>query len=277
MFSTYGMRLGVKLLARGRVKRGLRYLAVPVNYWRGVEYRLVYEAGEFTAGDRVLDVGSPKLLALYLAKHVGAEVHATDIEPYFIEEYRFLSKIEGIPPLRFHPQVEDGRHLSFAAESFTRVYAISVVEHIPDDGDSACLREIARVLAPGGRCLLTVPFSPVSKVEYKHARDFYWSGASAPREGTASFYQRRYSEEDLHIRLIEPSGLRLRQLRYVGERVLTHSPHEFCEYLPLYLGPVHPLASLLVHTRPSTSWRALKKPLCALVVLEKPADSVLLP
>src|SRR5690349_440515 len=34
MLFGYGMKLGVKLLAHGRAKRGLRYLIVPVNYWR---------------------------------------------------------------------------------------------------------------------------------------------------------------------------------------------------------------------------------------------------
>lgn len=269
MLYGYGMKLGAKLLARGRITRGLRYAIIPVNYWRAAEYRLVYRAGEFSAADRVLDIGSPKLLSLYLAKHAGAEVFATDIEPYFIKEYALLRALEGVPPARYHPQVEDGRALSFPDGAFSRVFAISVVEHIPDDGDSACLREMGRVLAPGGRCLLTVPFAPESREEYKGAGTFYWSGSSAPTDRGGVFYQRRYSEEDLHARLVAPSGLRLRELRYVGERVLARSRHELCEYLPPYLGPLHPLASRLFLTRPAASWRGLAKPLCALVVLER--------
>ena len=45
MLFGYGMKLGVKLLAHGRAKRGLRYLIVPVNYWRTVEFDLVYRSG----------------------------------------------------------------------------------------------------------------------------------------------------------------------------------------------------------------------------------------
>lgn len=272
MLSGYGMKLGAKMLLRGRVKRGLRFLVVPVNYWRTVEYKLVLDAANFQADDRVLDIGSPKLLSLYLAKRVGAQVHATDIEDYFVGEYEFLRELEGIPPEKYQVGVADGRELPFEDGEFTKVFAISVVEHIPGAGDSACMREIRRVLAPGGQCLLTVPFAPVGRNEYAGGGDFYWSGSSEvgdEGESRGVFYQRRYSEQDLRERLIEPSGMKVERLAFVGERLLTRSSREFCEYLPLQLGPIHPLASSLIHTPPVDSWSALKKPLCALVVLRK--------
>lgn len=271
MLSGYGMTLGTKLLFHGKVKRGLRFLIVPVNYWRTVEYKLVLDAAEFQADDRVLDIGSPKLLSLYLAKRVVAQVDATDIENYFVGEYEYLRQLEGIPPEKYHVGVADGRKLPFADGAFTKVYSISVVEHIPGDGDSACMREICRVLAPGGRCLLTIPFAPVGRDEYAPDSAFYWSASSkaSEKEKRLVFYQRRYSEQDLHERLITPSGMQLERVAFVGERVLTHSSHEFCDYLPLQLGPLHPLASALIHTPPAASWSTLKKPLCALVVLRK--------
>jgi hypothetical protein len=88
------------------------------------------------------------------------------------------------------------------------------------------------------------------------------------------FYQRRYSEDDLFQRLIAPSGLKLKDLKYVGEKLMTDSEGEFSDHLPLISGPVQPLLSKLLHTQPVDSWRALKKPLCALVVLRKP-DAVI--
>lgn len=265
------MKLGAKLLLHGRVKRGLRFLVVPVNYWRTVEYRLVMNAAEFQPDDRVLDIGSPKLLSLYLAKHVVAQVHATDIEDYFVGEYDYLRQLEGVSPDSYQASVADGRALPYGDNTFTKVFAISVIEHIPSSGDSTCVREIARVLAPEGRCLLTVPFAPVGRQEYAAGNSFYWASSSAPDddEQRGVFYQRRYSEQDLYERLVAPSGMRLERILYIGERVLTQSSHEFCEYLPLQLGPIHPLASSLIHTPPATSWRALRKPLCALVVLRK--------
>jgi SAM-dependent methyltransferase len=46
--------------------------------------------------------------------------------------------------------------LGFGAARFDAVLSLDVLEHVPDY--RAALREFARVLAPGGRCLLSVPF-----------------------------------------------------------------------------------------------------------------------
>jgi SAM-dependent methyltransferase len=271
MLYIYGTKLGIKLLIHGRLKWSLRYLIVPANYWRALEYRMVYDEGAFQRTDRVLDIGSPKILSLYLARKLGAEVFATDIDDYFVPEYTLLRQLEGVSPYTFHIGIEDGRRLSFPDHSFNKVYAISVIEHIPDTGDTECMQEIRRVLAPGGRCIITVPFWPTSRTDYKKASEFYWAASSRTVADGRVFFQRRYSEKDLWVRLIEPSGLALRKLQYIGERVLTRSRREVCDFLPRITGPVQPLLSQLLHTPPTDSWRDLRKPLCALIVLEKPA------
>jgi SAM-dependent methyltransferase len=264
----YGLRLGGQLLRRRRWKRGLRYLIVPVNFWRRLEYEIVAGEGDFQSSDRILDIGSPKLLSLYLAEKLQARVTATDIESYFIDEYELLRSMRRIPPHRLSLSVEDGRKLSFPDSSFEKIYSISVVEHIPEDGDSQCLREMSRVLAPGGRCLLTVPFWPESRTDYRSS-DFYWAGSSVSGPAGRVFFQRRYSEDDLYARLVDPSGLRLRKLVFVGERVMAGSDREFSDYLRPITGPVQPALSRLLLTEAVDDWKTLKKPLCALVVLEK--------
>jgi len=266
----YGVGLGLRLLARRRLVRGLRYVIVPVNYWRSLEYRLVLQECRFAPGERVLDVGSPKLLSLWLADRVGARVVATDIEPYFIEEYGLLSRIRRVSEDRLRLGVQDARRLTFDDASFHKVYSVSVLEHIPAGGDSVAVRELARVLAPGGRCVVTVPFWPESRTDWR-APDFYWSGASVDDATGRVFYQRRYSEADLRERLIEPSGLRLAALRFVGDRIDAGGGRELCEFLPPVTGPLQPALARALMTRPSDDWRTLRKPLCALVVLEKPA------
>ena len=268
MLHAYGLKLGVKLLLRGKWRRSLHYLVIPVNYWRALEFRLVWNEVGFHVGDRVLDIGSPKLLSLYVARKTGAEVFATDIEDYFVDEYRLLRQMEGVPAERFHIQVEDGRRLSFPNGCFSKVYSISVLEHIPDVGDTACAREMARVLAEGGRCAITVPFSPDSLVEHRRD-DFYWAQSSVGVEDGEFFFQRKYSEEDLFTRLINPSGLRLRKLGFIGERVTVGPGRELMDLLPPVTGPIQPLLSRLFLSKPVESWKELKKPLCALIVLEK--------
>lgn len=262
----YGQAIGLNLLSAGRVRRGIRCLFQPVAYWRNIEYRLVWNAGRFQRSDRVLDIGSPKLLALFLAEQVGAEVFATDIESYFVDEYRFLRSRRRIPAERLHIEVQDGRRLGYADDFFTKAYSISVIEHIPDRGDTECIKEIGRVLAPGGQCLITVPFWRTSQEVYRKP-DFYWADASVSLSDGRMFYERHYSEEDLYSRLINPSGLSLRRLEYIGERILPRSRIEF-SHLPSVMGPLEPLLSRLLHVR-ATDWRDIKKPLCAFMVLGK--------
>lgn len=271
---TYALKVGAKELSHGDLKHSIRHLLVPVPYWRLVEFRLVRNAGDFHPTDRILDIGSPKLLSIYLAKTLHAEVYATDIDDYFMDEYSKLRGLENLSSDQFHTQVEDGCQLSFADEFFTKVFSVSVLEHIPGEGDSTCAKEIGRVLAPGGRCMLTVPFSPTSRMIYRKANQIYWVKSSKEAGEDAVFFQRRYSESDLYDRLIKPSGLKLRELRFVGERVLRRSSKEVFEYVPFYgmvmTGLAHPIISRICHTPAVSSWREIQKPLCALVVLEKP-------
>lgn len=52
-------------------------------------------------------------------------------------------------------RVEDGTALQLPDRSFDLVVCMEVIEHVGDP--QQLLREIARVLAPGGRCILTCP------------------------------------------------------------------------------------------------------------------------
>jgi SAM-dependent methyltransferase len=202
---------------------------------------------------------------------VGAIVDSTDIEDYFIDEFSLLRSATGVPPERMPIRAEDGRALSYPDAQFDKVYSVSVIEHIPDGGDSDCARELGRVLKPGGACLITVPFWPTSKDQYRRP-DFYWSGITGPEQDGLVFFQRRYSAEDLRRRLIEPSGLVAEKVLYVGERIMTRSEKEVASVMPkVGLGPVHPFLSRAFHTRATDDWTTLKKPLCAFLKLTKPA------
>jgi len=130
---------------------------------------------------RVLDVGYAFAEPAYLAglAALGArELVGVD-----------LAEAE-VPGLR--PVVADVRSLPFDDGSFDLVLCVSTLEHVgrdtaiyavdaprADDGDEAALRELHRVLAPGGRLLATVP----TGVE----EDLGWQVQRPPREWIARF------------------------------------------------------------------------------------------
>lgn len=72
------------------------------------------------------------------------------------------------------PEIErvDLEQLPFDPASFDLVIANHVLEHVADD--AAALREIARVLAPGGQAILQTPYAPVL------ARTFEDAGIRTP-------------------------------------------------------------------------------------------------
>src|SRR5262249_44769094 len=112
-----------------------------------------------------------------------------------------------------HLEVQDARHLTYQDGFFDRIFSISVLEHIPDHGDSEAMREIARVLRPGGTVTLTVPFAAPGYGEEFVRGPVYERDAGAQM----TFYQRRYDDAALQSRLVEASGLRLLDRTYFGE------------------------------------------------------------
>ena len=177
----------------------------PLSYPRYLEYHLALSKLGSLDGCRVLDIGSPKLPVLLLARHAKCELYATDIRDYFIGSTRqFLTRMGMANRIGrdLHLDVQDARTLTYVDGFFDKIYAISVVEHIPGNGDATALSEIARVLRPGGVATLTVPFRAAGH------QDEYVTGAVFERDGDGSptFYQRRYDIDSLRTRLVEPSG-----------------------------------------------------------------------
>jgi SAM-dependent methyltransferase len=121
---------------------------------------------------RVYAVGSPPAPARSLAQWV----EQPEIQALRVAE---INRIEGLHdqlarlphffPSDHDPAIKDGAsrsgihsedltHLTYASECFDLVLASETLEHVPDLG--AALREIHRVLAPGGRHVFTVPLLP---------------------------------------------------------------------------------------------------------------------
>jgi SAM-dependent methyltransferase len=88
--------------------------------------------------------------------HVAPEIQLSRI----LAACRPVQYVQGdLFPTAPHLERIDLQQIAFASASFDLVIANHVMEHVDDD--SAALREITRVLAPGGRAILQTPFSPV--------------------------------------------------------------------------------------------------------------------
>jgi SAM-dependent methyltransferase len=203
------------LPGRRYTRESIARIVNPLSYPRLMEYELVMELLGDVSGCRILDIGSPKLPVLVLARHTKSQIFATDIRDYFVgPTAHFLRRIGLASRLvDIHLEVQDGRRLTYADDSFDKVFSISVLEHIPDDGDGLALREIARVLRPGGVVALTVPFRAAGHHDEYVSGDVYERKAT----GAPTFYQRRYDLKTLEERLIAPSGLELTAMIPFGE------------------------------------------------------------
>lgn len=104
-------------------------------------FEAVVEAVVAGAPRRVLEVGCGMgEFAERLARASGADVLATDLSPRMVE----LTRARGIEAL-----VADAQALPFGDAAFDCAVANAMLYHVEDL--DAALRELARVLAPGGR------------------------------------------------------------------------------------------------------------------------------
>ncbi len=265
----FGIAVGLRTVPVAP-RHGLKRLILPLDYVRYAEDGYVLEHLEVGSQHLVLDVGSPKLLSLFLAARVGARVHATDLLDYFFVAYgAYADRVLGAGRDRYVMRAEDARTLGYPDRTFDRVFSISAIEHIPGDGDRLAMREIARVLKPGGVVCLTVPWSDAGYVEEFKRRgdaDAYWVASGEERV----FYQRVYDRRTLEGRLLTPSALEVVDVSFWGERrvpverlFLSRQPLRYA-MLPLHF----PLA-LLSLTRLGEREPSRKKVAC--LTLRKPA------
>lgn len=194
------VRLGLGHLVRhGYLREAVVRVVVPLDPSRYLELPWALERLGARPGERILDLASPKLLAVVLARQ-GVHLTSVDRLEREIETWRALAG--DVPGLEL--QVADGRALPFADASFDHAYSISVLEHIEEPGDAEALRELARVVRPGGRVLVTLPCAPAYREDWRDAAVY----ANEPRSGRA-FFQRWYDPPRVDALVAAAPGLEL--------------------------------------------------------------------
>jgi SAM-dependent methyltransferase len=212
-YYAFGLRAGTSNLFANGLELGIRKtvgkITQPINsYTRFPEYYFFDAAiHDFLRNVppgrpvKVLDVGSPKMLGLYLAFHFKVEVHLTDISELNLDEYRLIWRsLEPRAKGTVQFFIQDARSLEYREPEFDIVYSMSVIEHIDgDSGDSQAIREFLRVLRPGGLLLLSVPFGN----RYAQQQIKGMSGAARKtNDSHAYFFQRIYDRPAFEERIL---------------------------------------------------------------------------
>jgi len=192
-----------------------------VGWSRIIEYAYAADGLRPGPGRTLLDLGTGRhsIFPLYCAAVCGAEAVMTDLTEAVRAQERLLRRV-GEAASRLRIEIQDATRLSHPHESFDLVSAISAVEHIPDEGDSAAVREAHRVLRPGGRLALTVPFSPLGHRDVLRRRGAY------DREfgGKPVFFQREYDAGSLARRLLDAAPFEVEGVRLLGEGEAGRTP-----------------------------------------------------
>jgi SAM-dependent methyltransferase len=220
------------LLRHGYLREAVIRVLVPLEPSRYLELPWALRALAARPGQRVLDLASPKLMAVALARD-GVEVLSVDLFEAEIATWRRLA-----PDVRF--EVADGRALPFADATFDHAYSVSVLEHVEGDGGAQALRELARVVRPGGRVVVTLPFAEQAREEWRDEQ-LYGEGADG-----RSFFQLWYDEAR-----VEQLAASAPQLELVSREVVRMQPNWNGAYVRRFpwLLPLGPLFGLLGRER----------------------------
>lgn len=195
-FSDFGFRTGLQFIIKGKFSPKL--LLNPVSIVRYFEFDFVYSCLNPDENQNILDVSSPYLFSFYLCKN--KEVDYTYINPdrrdlYNVQSLANKLKFKG----NFITSYADARTLEYADRSFDVILSISVIEHISGEDDSLVMKQLWRVLKPGGKLVLTFPVKPVYEEEFRDD-DIYNLENEKKTEGY--FFQRIYDEENINKRLL---------------------------------------------------------------------------
>ncbi len=122
----------------------------------GNDMTRLIEIGEWDQHQHALDVATGGgHTALAVAPHV-AQIMVTDLTPRMLEQARTYLLSQGVTNAQF--QEADAEQLPFADASFDRVTCRIAPHHFPNIAQA--VREIARVLKPGGLFLLLDNMAP---------------------------------------------------------------------------------------------------------------------
>lgn len=152
---------------------------------------------------RYLDVSSPRIFpALVLRDHKHLIGDLVNPDGKDLSSTRELMERLGLSS-RCYLQQKKIEEICFPDNSFDLITCISVVEHIPDGGDRGAVATLWRLLAPGGRLLITVPCASRGFEEHIDYNEY---GLLQRDENGFVFGQTFYDDEALRERILTITG-----------------------------------------------------------------------
>lgn len=198
-----------------RKPSSLKYYGSLTGYETAGERVLMAEAERRHAGGRILDLGCGGGRTANLIKHFAGDYLGIDYTPQLVRIAR-----ENHPDLTFKHQ--DARDLSDlgAASYDLALFSFNGIDSVGPDGRMAVLREVFRVLAPGG----SFAFSSFNR---------HWCGFDRSTRRRSAYSVWSYNPVRVVARLIRAARTENRKRRYWkdderGEHaLLLHSAHDY--------------------------------------------------
>lgn len=216
----FGLKIGLFYFFRtGQLKVALKRIILPFNYWRGLIFKIVAEKilsiGENDKSNiKILDIGSPKMLSLFLSSKSKNTIYATDLQ-----DKNIFSEWKKLHEKNFHKgeiiyQYLDAKSIDYPDNHFDIIYSLSVIHMITpgEDGDIQALHEIQKKIRSGGLLILEVPYRQQYKENYAARNNFEES-----YEGVPVFQERQYDEDALETRVVRNISGRLLEKYYLYE------------------------------------------------------------
>lgn len=194
--------------------RTIRLLINPISAIRYWEFDFAWRHLPSLKNQHILDVSSPRFFGLYLArKYPGITYRMINPDKKDIEETDYHKNTLQLQNFSVHAQ--DAVSLPYKKNTFDLVISISVIEHIAGYGDSKAMKEMFRVLRPGGKLILTTHVMKKGRTEYRES-DQYALGLK--KKKGKYFFERVYDAASLENRIIRPVGIKPDSMEIIGEK-----------------------------------------------------------
>lgn len=186
----------------------------PISSVRYFEFDFVRRQLDIGQTKKILDVSSPRAFAFWLCKN-NSHIQYTMINPDPLDRKETLLQLSALSVRDMKVKNGNACKLAFRENTFDTVISISVIEHIEGKGDSQAMKEMWRVLRPGGKLILTTHVMKKYRDEYRNIDQY---NLHTPKEKKRYFFQRIYDKKSLQKRVMDAIGIKPTIIELIGEK-----------------------------------------------------------